>query len=437
MLKQQTPASNSLWLVAEKVVFLVISFGVNLLLARHLQPALFGTLSFLLAGVSVLMPIMALGLNSLVTRELLRRPSHSATILGSAIGLRLMMGLLVAVAAIVMGQYLLSPGNWVLFSLLVAASVSQGFFAIDFWLQAHSSNRHGVMARLAVLLLLSIARLTAIYLSAGIDIFVYLLCGEWLLLAFAYARVYRRHGAPLNTLAFSGLEGKKLFREGRWLWFTAIAAILALKIDQLMLAYLVNDQAVGIYAAAVRLSEVWYLLPVALMTGYFPKLMAAKQVGSAEYLHLLQRLCDILFCAGIAVAVLITLTADQLVPLLYGQAYIQSVEVLVLHVWAGVFFFTAALVNRWLLIENALAAAFYVQAAGAIANIGLNFWLIPNYGVVGAAVATLLSAMVSGYVVLLLHPRLHAMARIISLSLCLPLRIAHRLVTANRFKLRK
>jgi O-antigen/teichoic acid export membrane protein len=427
LLKQHTPASNSLWLVAEKVVFLLISFGVNLLLARHLQPALFGTLSFLLAGVSVLMPIMALGLNSLVTRELLRRPNHSATILGSAIGLRLIMGLLVAVAAIVMGQHLLSPGNWVLFSLLVVASVSQGFFVIDFWLQAHSVNRHGVMARLAVLLLLSIARLTAIYLSAGIDIFVYLLCGEWLLLAFAYARVYRRHGAPLNTLTFSGLESKKLFSEGRWLWFTAIAAILALKIDQLMLAYLVNDQAVGIYAAAVRLSEVWYLLPVALMTGYFPKLMDAKRASSAEYRFTLQRLCDFLLWAGIAVAIFITLTAEDLVPLLYGQAYSESVEVLVIHVWAGVFFFTAALLNRWLLIEDALIAAFYVQAVGAVANIGFNFWLIPEYGVIGAAVATLLSAMVSGYIILLLHPKLYSMGKIISWSFCLPLRLVCRL----------
>ena len=50
-----------------------------------------------------------------------------------------------------------------------------------------------------------------------------------------------------------------------------------------MLAYLVNDQAVGIYAAAARLSEVWYLLPVAVMTGYFPQLLAAKQEGTEDY----------------------------------------------------------------------------------------------------------------------------------------------------------
>jgi O-antigen/teichoic acid export membrane protein len=427
LLKQHTPVSNTLWLVAEKVVFLLLSFGVNLLLARHLQPALFGTLSFLLAGVSVLMPIMALGLNSLISRELLHRPDETMSIIGSAIALRLLVGLLMAAVAVLAAQQLLPSSQWRLFSLLVLASVSQGFFVIDFWLQARSANRYGVMVRLAVLLLVNSARLIAIHFNAGLDMFVYLLCAEWLLLACCYGQLYHRYGGLLTRLSPSRVEAVHLLRQGRWLWFTAIAAILVLKVDQLMLAYLVNDQAVGIYAAAVRLSEVWYLLPVALMTGFFPKLMEAKRASSAEYRFTLQRLCDFLLWAGIAVAIFITLTAEDLVPLLYGQAYSESVEVLVIHVWAGVFFFTAALLNRWLLIEDALIAAFYVQAVGAVANIGFNFWLIPEYGAIGAAVATLLSAMVSGYIILLLHPKLYSMGKIITWSFCLPLRLVCRL----------
>jgi Na+-driven multidrug efflux pump len=106
-------------------------------------------------------------------------------------------------------------------------------------------------------------------------------------------------------------------------------------------------------------------------------------------------------------------------------------------VWAGVFFFTAALLNRWLLIEDALAAAFYVQAVGAAANIGFNFWLIPQYGVVGAAIATLLSALISGYVILLFHPRLYPMGKTISRSFCLPLRLVYRIYSDSKQRLSK
>ncbi len=432
LLKQSNPSSNSLWLLAEKVVFLIISFGISFLLARHLQPELFGTLNFLLAAVSVLMPVMALGLNSLVSRELMHRADDTVSILGSAIGLRLLAGLLVAAVAVLATHQLLPPTEWALFSLLVVASIGQGFFVIDFWLQAHSANRYGVIVRLAVLVLVSVARLIAIYFDSGVDVFVYLLCAEWLLLAFSYFQVYRRYGGSLAKLTLTRLEASHLVRQGRWLWFTAIAAILVLKVDQIMLAYLVNDQAVGIYAAAARLSEVWYLLPVAVITGYFPQLLAAKQEGPEDYNRTLQQLCDFLLSAGLAVAVFITLTADYLVPLLYGQSYTESVEVLVIHVWAGVFFFTSALLSRWLLIEDALIAGFYIQAAGAITNVGLNFWLIPKYGVVGAATATLISGFVSGYLVLLFHPKLFPMGKVISWSFCLPLRLIYRFFSDSK-----
>jgi O-antigen/teichoic acid export membrane protein len=383
------------------------------------------------------MPVMALGLNSLVTRELMHRSDDTVSILGSAIGLRLLAGLLVAAVAVLASRQLLPSSQWVLLSVLAVSSVSQCFLVIDFWLQAQSVNRYGAVARLSVLLLASVARLVAIYFDAGIDVFIYLLCAEWLGLAFCYFQLYRRYGGLFTDLTFTRPEASNLFRQGTWLWFTAIGAVLVLKVDQLMLAFLVNDQAVGIYAAAVRLSEVWYLLPVALMTGYFPQLMAAKQVGSGDYERSLQWLCDTLLWAAVVVAVFITLTADFFVPMLFGNSYVESVDVLVIHVWAGIFFFTAALVNRWLLIEGALVATFCVQAVGAVTNIGFNFWLIPQYGVVGAAIATVLSALVGGYFILLCHPRLYPMGKVLSRSFCLPLRLVYRLYDVSKQAPRK
>jgi len=437
LLKQDSPSKNSLWLVTEKVVFLFVSFGINLLLARHLKPELYGSLSFLLAAVTILMPVMALGLNSLVTRELMQRSDDTASILGSAIGLRLLAGLLVAAVGVFAAYQFLPSSQWVLFSVLIVASVSQCFVVIDFWLQARSANRYGAIARLTLLLSMSVARLVAIYFDSGVDVFVYLLCAEWLVLALCYVQLYRRYGGGFTELTLTRPEAANLFRQGTWLWFSAIGAILVLKVDQLMLAFLVNDQAVGIYAAAVRLSEVWYLLPVALMTGYFPQLIAAKQAKSGDYERSLQWLCDTLLCAAVLVAVFITLTADFFVPLLFGNSYVESADVLVIHVWAGIFFFTAALVNRWLLIEGALVATFCVQAVGAVTNIGFNFWLIPQYGVIGAAIATVLSALVGGYVILLLHPRLYPMGKILSRSFCLPLRLGYRFYDVSKQALRK
>ena len=54
------------------------------------------------------MPVMALGLNSLVSRELMQRAEDTVSILGSAIGLRLSAGLLVAAVAVLAAHQLLT-----------------------------------------------------------------------------------------------------------------------------------------------------------------------------------------------------------------------------------------------------------------------------------------------------------------------------------------
>jgi len=131
----------------------------------------------------------------------------------------------------------------------------------------------------------------------------------------------------------------------------------------------------------------------------------------------------VLFVAAIVIAVLVTALAGWLVPFLYGVSYAEAADILVLHVWAGVFVFTSSLLNRWLIIEGSLIFALGVQVAGALANILLNIWLIPLYGGFGAALATLLSASVSGYLILFAHQRLRPMARLMTGSLMVPFRL--------------
>ena len=90
------PLRSAMWLLLEKILALGLSFFVTIAVARHLLPSLFGQLSFWLALVSMALPISALGLNTLITREILLRPHDRDVIVGSALGLRALAGLCVA-----------------------------------------------------------------------------------------------------------------------------------------------------------------------------------------------------------------------------------------------------------------------------------------------------------------------------------------------------
>ena len=83
--------------------------------------------------------------------------------------------------------------------------------------------------------------------------------------------------------------------------------------------------------------------------------------------------------------------------LLYGEKYIGAGQVLMIQTWAGVFVFLGVASSSWLTSENLQTIAFYRTLAGAIINIVLNLFLIPIYGIVGAAIATLVSYMFAGF----------------------------------------
>src|SRR5690606_8930482 len=162
---------------------------------------------------------------------------------------------------------------------------------------------------------------------------------------------------------------------------------------------------VGVYAVAAQLSEAWYFLPTAIVASFFPRLIKLHASDTGRFNLRLQQLFDMLFILAIVVAIVVTLVAEPLISLLFGEEYLQSASILIIHVWGGVFIFMRALFSRWIRIEGALMFSLITQGLGALANIGLNLLLIPRYGGEGAALATVLSYAIASWVALLAHAK--------------------------------
>ena len=122
----------------------------------------------------------------------------------------------------------------------------------------------------------------------------------------------------------------------------------------------------------------------------------------------------------------ISFCASWLLPLLFGPSYADSIPVLTVHIWVGLFVFMRALLSKWLITENLLKLSMVTQLSGAVANVILNLWLIPLYGAVGAAYATVISYAVAGYLILFLHRDLWPMAIVVTKSFLLPYRLLAR-----------
>jgi len=170
-----------------------------------------------------------------------------------------------------------------------------------------------------------------------------------------------------------------------------------MKIDQVMIKEMLGTEQVGYYAAAVRLSEAWYFVPMAITSSVFPAIINAKKQSEELYYKRLQRLYDLMVWLAVAIALPTTFLAPWVIKILYGGAFFPAAGVLSIHIWAGVFVFLGVASGRWFLCENMQKEAFYRTFLGAICNIVLNIIMIPKYGIIGAAVSTLISQSIAAY----------------------------------------
>jgi O-antigen/teichoic acid export membrane protein len=139
----------------------------------------------------------------------------------------------------------------------------------------------------------------------------------------------------------------------------------------------------------------------------FPAIVNAKKISEALYLQRLQRLYTFMIWMAISIAIPMTFLNEWLIVLLYGEAYRAAGQVLEIHIWAGVFVFLGVGFGRYLITENMTKIYFYRTATGAFLNIILNYFLIPFYGISGAAISTLLAQAITNYVYDIFNKELH------------------------------
>jgi O-antigen/teichoic acid export membrane protein len=170
-----------------------------------------------------------------------------------------------------------------------------------------------------------------------------------------------------------------------------------MKIDQVMLKEMLNTKAVGVYAAAVKLCEAWYFVPTAVIASLFPAVIEARKKSEPLYEERVQKLYDLMVWGSVAVALPTTLFADWIILILYGADFQEAAVVLRIYIWAGVFVSLGVASSKWLVAENLQRYSFYITALGAVLNISCNFWLIPIYGIKGAALATMVAQVTVGF----------------------------------------
>lgn len=384
--------------MAERMSRILISFFVGILVARYLGPERFGLLSYALSFVALFSCLESLGLEDVLIRDFVENQTPKETLLGTGFLLRF-LGALVLLALVSSVLHITKEDHFTTLLILVIASASllQPATVIGAYFQSQVQARFLSYAQFCSLLLSSGTRLLLIAAQAPLLWFACTVVLENALIAAALVWLYCRHSLSLRAWRFSKFAARSLLH-GSWpLILASMAIMVYMRIDQVMLKAFLNDEAVGHYAAAVRFSEAFYFIPVAVCASLFPAIIQSKKTGKEVYHLRMQNLSDLMLVLALGIALPVTFLADLIVLYLLGPAFNPAAGVLKIHVWAGVFVFLGVASGKWLLAEELQHYSFYSALAGALVNVLLNLLLIPQMGIQGAAVATVISQCISAY----------------------------------------
>ncbi len=375
-----------------------IGLLVGIWVARYLGPERFGLLSFASAFTGSFAVIATLGLQGIVVRNIIQDPPCRNKTLGTATALQFVAGLIVYAIMLLVIFYLRSDDT--LSRLIVAILGSSILFKFSevaiYWFESQVLSKYIVWVKNIAFLVFAVIKFSMVLYEAPLIKFAWALLGETMLAAILAVCAMRSHGPRIKELKISINKAKELIQDSWPLLVSSVAIILYTKIDQIMIGQMLGDEAVGIYTAAVRISEIFYFIPMVVAASVFPTILDAKTQSEKFYIGRIQRLYSLLACISISVALPMTFIATPLVTLLFGSAYLGAGPILTIHIWGLIFVCLGVVSGQWHLAENRQLLGMQRAVAGAVANISLNLILIPHYGLIGAASATVISYAIAG-----------------------------------------
>jgi polysaccharide transporter, PST family len=390
---------NTAWLMFDRLVRMGMGVIVGVLVARYLGPDRFGKLNFALSFVAIFGALTPLGLDGILVREIVRHGDRSLELLGTSMVLRIAASLLGSLLVSLAIQFF--PGvDGVARLLVTVVSVTlvfQAFDTIDSYFQSQVTSKLTVWAKNSAFLLVAGVRLLLVHTRAPVLAFAIAQVAETALGAAGLVAMYVWNGGNIGSWRFSMRHGVELLKQSWPVILAAMAIMIYMRIDMVMLNVMQGSSAAGIYAAATRVSEVWYFIPTAIVTSVSPSILRSRDTPQLYYARM-QRLFSLMTVMAVGIGACIAATSHLIIHTLYSSAYDAAAPILAVHTWTAVFVFLGVAQGPWDFSENLLKLGFYRTASGAVTNVLLNLVLIPRYSALGAAVATIFSYAIAGFV---------------------------------------
>lgn len=170
------------------------------------------------------------------------------------------------------------------------------------------------------------------------------------------------------------------------------------KADTIILGNIIDETNVGYYSAATTLCNAWPFVLTAIIDSASPIIVETFKKNKEEYEKKIKQLYAAVFYISVFAAIGITLLSGFIINILYGPEYINAIAPLRIVCWSTIFSYLGVARTPWMQCENKLKYEATLSFLGAVVNVVLNIIFIKLYGIIGAAIALLLTQFLTNIV---------------------------------------
>lgn len=397
---------NIVWAVIGKVVTLLGGLLVGIFVARYLGPEQYGLMSYVLSYIAIFQVLAYFGMDNIEIREESKTPEEKDKIIGTAICLKLIFAVatigLVALTVCIFEADSFTRWMVMLYSISMIANsfgVIRNYFTSLVW------NEYIVKTEITRTFIGAGIKVALLLLHAPLAWFIAATLFDTILIAGGYLVSYRSKIDSIRKWRYDKTIAIYLIKQSFPLLLSGAAVVVYTKIDQVIIRNLLNTESVGYYSVADRFVEICLFIPTILSQTITPILVQSYSENKSEYDQKSQQFMNIMVWSTLILCVVICLIALPMVRYTFGTQYLLSVPILQIMVFKVVGNALAQSSGAMIIVESKQKYTLFRNIIGCGVCIVLNYLLIPNFGLKGAAYASILTSLCAGYLSHLIIPQ--------------------------------
>ena len=392
-----TLVNNSAWGFASQILGMVAGGAVSIIAIRGLSGTAWGQYAVATALVSVFIVFSELGLSTLTLRELSTHPAKASATLGTAL---LAVAIAATFSATLIVPIAVALGFDYASRLMVAIAVPTLFFQPLLGIIRAAFNARRRLAYVARFdavqtAVYTLTALALLLLGLGAPSLVIGLVAGNVAAAILGASLVRRRlrirpqfrGQLATTMPFMRLALPIALVGG--------IAILYDRVDVLLLSLLGNTLDVARYSVPYTVVRLTWSVPSVIGAAFFPLYARLREDDPTEGSRAFFLIVRVFVFLSGATALALSFAGEELLTFAFGARYATSATALTILAWGLVASFQNYVLWYGILAARRERAVVPVQLVGLAVNVSANFLLIPRLGPEGAAIAFLLSDLVT------------------------------------------